>query len=174
MLIRTEELSSKNIINFYAPELLTAENNPLLFFNDETTCDDFLREIFGMPEIKRCLVAEKLLSVQFMENAEKEDIKAFVLACLDDYISDGKYFIDIDDGADLLTKCDALTDALIRPTLNKDEGDIILVSLQNDVLEVQFIGHCAGCPYAQNTLQNVIMRTLKHYFPQIKEIKLKE
>ena len=46
--------------------------------------------------------------------------------------------------------------------------------LGENVLQVQFTGHCAGCPYAQNTLQNVIVKTFKRYLPQIKEVRLKE
>jgi len=174
MLIKTEDLTSKNIINFYAPEPLTAEGVALLFFEGDTLENDLLREIFDMQGVKSCFISENLFSIRYLESADKENIKAIVLACLDDYISGNKFFSKIEDKADLLAKCEALADALIRPTLNRDKGDISLLSLQNDVLEVQFIGHCAGCPYAQNTLQNIIIRTFKRHLPQIKEIKLKE
>jgi Fe-S cluster biogenesis protein NfuA len=69
---------------------------------------------------------------------------------------------------------EALADALIRPTLNRDNGDIVIHGIKDGVMELSFTGHCAGCPYAANTLQNVIMRTFLRYMPQIKEIRQTE
>lgn len=174
MLIKTEDFPTKRIINFYVSEDLTKKGSALLFFKDADINNALLKEITDMPGVERCLVAESLFSVQYAEKSDKESIKALVLACLDDYMSDDKHFIEEENKSDLLLKCEALADALIRPTLNRDGGDIDIISLYADILQVRFTGHCAGCPYAQNTLQNVIIRTLKHYLPQIKEIKLKE
>jgi Fe-S cluster biogenesis protein NfuA len=174
MLIKTEDLTPKTIINFYVPEAMTAEGNSLLFFAGEATESDFISQIFDIDGIKRCLISGNLLSVQYSDLAEKENVKALVLAEADEYITGKDSLSDVADRADLLAKCEAVADALIRPTLNRDKGDIALLSLQNGVLEVQFTGHCAGCPYAQNTLQNVIVRTLKNRLPQIEEVKLKE
>lgn len=174
MLIKTEDLAPKNIINFYLPTDITESGNSLLFFSAPETGNSLLAEIFDTTDIVRCFVSENLLSVSYLENSDKEDIKALVLACIDDYIQENNHLPNIDDKADLLAKSEALADALIRPTLNRDKGDIAILSFADDVLELRFTGHCAGCPYAQNTMQNVIVRTFKRYLPQIKEIKLKE
>jgi Fe-S cluster biogenesis protein NfuA len=69
---------------------------------------------------------------------------------------------------------EALADALIRPILGKDNGGICIHNINNRVMELSFTGHCSGCPYAQNTLQNVVSKTFLRYLPQIKEIKLRE
>lgn len=174
MLIKTEDLAPKNIINFYLPAAITESGNSLLFYSVPETDNSLLTEIFDTTDIVRCFVSENLLSVQYSENSDKEDIKALVLAYIDDYMQENNRLLSIADKADLLTKSEALADALIRPTLNRDKGDIAILSCADDVLELRFTGHCAGCPYAQNTLQNIIVRTFKQYLPQIKEIKLKE
>ena len=174
MLIKTEDLAPKTIINFYTPAPMMDGGNSLLFFKDAKIENEFILQILSIEGVKRCLVIGDLLSVQYSDIGEKEDVKALVLAEIDDYMTGGISLSGIDDRADLLAKCEAVADALIRPTLNRDKGDIVLLSLQNGVLEVQFTGHCAGCPYAQNTLQNVIVRTFKRCVPQIENVKLKE
>ena len=174
MLIKIEDLMPKNIINFYSPKSVTEENISLVFFAKQKPDDAFLSQILEIDGITRCLISENLFSVQFAETANKEEVKALVLAEIDEYVSQGTQRIDIKDKANLTEKAEAVADALIRPTLNRDKGDIIISSLQNNVMEIEFTGHCAGCPYAQNTLQNVIARTFKQYLPQIREIKLKE
>ena len=174
MLIKTEDLASKNIINFYLPSPITDVGDSLLFISATDGDVSFLREIFDTDDVKRCFLSENLVSIQYSENSDKEDIKALVLAYIDEYMRENGCTINITDEADLLAKCEALADALIRPTLNRDNGDVELNILSDDTLEVCFTGHCAGCPFAQNTLQNVIIRTFKRYLPQIREIKLKE
>ncbi|MBQ4400024.1 MAG: NifU family protein [Alphaproteobacteria bacterium] len=174
MLIKTEDLAPKTIINFYVPSPMIANGSSLLFFKNEKIENDFVLQILSIEGVKRCLIVENLLSVQYSDIAEKEDIKALVLAEIDDYVNEGTSLSGVDDKTDLLVKCGAVADALIRPTLNRDKGDIALLSLQNGVLEVQFTGHCAGCPYAQNTLQNVIVRTFRRCVQQIENVKLKE
>lgn len=175
MLIKTECLAPKSIINFYLPKPITAVGDSLLFFSASEPDILWLAEIFDTADVKRCFISENLCSVQYSENADKENVKALVLACLDDYMREKNgNFLNITDNTNLLAKCEALADALIRPTLNRDKGDISLLSFANEVLEVSFTGQCAGCPYAQNTLQNVIIRTFKRYLPQIKDIKLRE
>ena len=65
---------------------------------------------------------------------------------------------------------EAIADAFIRPTLFRDNGNIEFLQLQNNILTLRFTGHCAGCPYAQNTLNNVVARTLKKYLPQLEQV----
>lgn len=174
MLIKVEDLTPKNIINFSSPMRMNGEGNCLLLFSATDNDNVFFRELFEDTGIIRCLVAGNLLSVQYANNADKENLKALVLACMDEYIDRPDSFADCKENAGLAEKCEAVADALIRPTLNRDKGDIAILSVQNGNMEVRFTGHCAGCPYAQNTLQNVIVRTFKRYLPQIKDIKLKE
>ena len=69
---------------------------------------------------------------------------------------------------------EALADSFIRPTLMRDNGNIRLITAENTVLQIQFTGHCAGCPYAQNTLNNVIAAALKKYLPQILTVQMVE
>ncbi|MGB3056596.1 MAG: NifU family protein, partial [Candidatus Omnitrophota bacterium] len=44
----------------------------------------------------------------------------------------------------------------IRPLLQRDGGDIELVSVEGNVVKVALRGACAGCPMSQMTLKNVV------------------
>lgn len=173
MLIKTEDLSPKRIINFYLPQAIMAERRALLFFAKNDCEIDYVAEMSAIEGLSHFLITATLISVAYSENADKEDIKALVLAITDDYLQN-EMLPDINDNASLTEKCEAIADAFIRPTLNRDKGDMLIENVQESSMEVRFIGHCAGCPYAQNTLQNVIVRTFKHFLPQINEIRLKE
>lgn len=59
----------------------------------------------------------------------------------------------------------------IRPTLQKDGGDVVLVDVSDDgVVTVQLTGACKGCPMSQMTLKNGIEKFLKAEVPDVKSV----
>ncbi|MCD6543410.1 MAG: NifU family protein [Flavobacteriaceae bacterium] len=58
----------------------------------------------------------------------------------------------------------------IRPYLIVDGGNISLISVNNNIVKVQFEGACIGCPVNQMTLKNGVEAIIKKYAPQIKEV----
>ncbi|MCG2747522.1 MAG: NifU family protein [Desulfobulbaceae bacterium] len=56
----------------------------------------------------------------------------------------------------------------VRPTLQKDGGDVVLIDVTNDgVVKVQLTGACRGCPMSQVTLKEGIEKFLKSEVPEI-------
>ena len=58
----------------------------------------------------------------------------------------------------------------IRPSLQADGGDVELVGVENDIVKLRLVGHCAGCPMSTMTLRNGIERLLKQRLPSIKGV----
>ena len=58
----------------------------------------------------------------------------------------------------------------IRPYLLTDGGDISLVSVEEDVVQVKFHGACTGCSVNQMTLKNGVEATIRKYAPQISKV----
>ncbi len=58
----------------------------------------------------------------------------------------------------------------IRPFLLTDGGDISLISVENDIVKVQFEGACIGCSVNHLTLKNGVEAIIKKHAPQIKEV----
>lgn len=174
MFVKIEDLTPKKIINFYLPHKLELATESLVVNKSEQIANILLKNIFSITGITRILLTSQLLSVSY-DGAVKDDVRAYILAELDDFFVEG-FSSSVSDisNVTLIEQAESLADALIRPTLNRDKGDIEILSLKDGVLKLKFLGHCAGCPYAQNTLQNVIAKTLLRYLPQISEITLEE
>ena len=171
MHIKIEDLTPKKLMNFYLPVTLTAENNPVVL-NKGAGGYGFLQSLLQTDGVTRVLLVGNILSIRY-DNDNADDIRALTLAETDDFLASGseeKFVSDVTDKE----KIEALADALIRPTLNRDKGDINILSLREGVLTLEFTGHCAGCPYAQNTLQNLIVKTIRRYMPQIQDVRLRE
>jgi len=58
----------------------------------------------------------------------------------------------------------------IRPYLLTDGGNITLISVENNIVEIQFEGACVGCSVNQMTLKNGVEATIKKYAPQIEKV----
>lgn len=171
MTIKIESLPSRNIINFHLPWSLCQEKKVVVINKDHCSDEGFVKRILAINNVQRCLFTENLVSVLYAENAET--VRLSVLAELADF-SDSCLSADIVTPTAIseMEVLDAVADAFIRPTLIRDQGDLEIVSWQNGILTVKFMGHCAGCPYAQNTLKNVVMKTFQRYMSQIEAVRM--
>ena len=58
----------------------------------------------------------------------------------------------------------------IRPFLESDGGDIELLSINNNIVEVKLMGNCVICSVNQMTLKSGVEMTIKKYAPQIQKV----
>lgn len=58
----------------------------------------------------------------------------------------------------------------IRPMLQRDGGDVELVSVEEGVVKVRLQGACKGCPMSQMTLKNGIEKFIKQEVPEIDRV----
>jgi Fe-S cluster biogenesis protein NfuA len=73
-------------------------------------------------------------------------------------------------GADLIAAVEAGLEE-IRPFLQRDKGDIELVSIEDDkFVKVRLLGTCVGCHVNQMTLKSGVELTVKKHAPQIESV----
>lgn len=58
----------------------------------------------------------------------------------------------------------------IRPALQADGGDIELVDIVDNVVQVKLKGACAGCPMSQMTIQMGVENYLKEKIPEVERV----
>jgi len=58
----------------------------------------------------------------------------------------------------------------IRPYLQADGGNIILVDIHDNIVSVQLEGNCLGWSVNQMTLKNGVEATIKRHAPQILQV----
>jgi Fe-S cluster biogenesis protein NfuA len=59
----------------------------------------------------------------------------------------------------------------IRPSLQADGGDVVLVDVTDDgIVKVRLTGACSGCPMSTITLKNGIERILKKEIPEVQSV----
>src|ERR671911_995984 len=67
---------------------------------------------------------------------------------------------------------DKLTEALdyIRPAVQADGGDLVLLGADDGKVSLQMVGACGGCPLSMMTLKAGKKRELKDRVPRVREV----
>lgn len=67
---------------------------------------------------------------------------------------------------------ESLTETLeyIRPALQADGGDLILLGVEGGTVNLQLVGACGGCPMSTMTLTAGIERILKDRVAGVEEV----
>ena len=68
-----------------------------------------------------------------------------------------------------LEKLEATLD-YIRPAIQMDGGDIVLLGVDDGVVNLQMVGACGGCPMSMMTLKAGIERILVDRVPGVVEV----
>ena len=64
-----------------------------------------------------------------------------------------------------------LLDTRVRPAVAQDGGDITFHGFDRGVVYLHMQGACAGCPSSTMTLKMGIENLLKHYIPEVSEVR---
>ena len=66
---------------------------------------------------------------------------------------------------------DHLLDSRVRPAVAQDGGDITFHGFERGVVYLHMPGACAGCPSSTLTLKMGIENLLRHYIPEVTEVR---
>ena len=72
---------------------------------------------------------------------------------------------------DIVAQISELIETRVRPAVANDGGDIQYRGYRDGVVYLQMQGACAGCPSSSATLKHGIEGLLKHYVPEVVEVR---
>lgn len=75
------------------------------------------------------------------------------------------------DDAGIVGQIKELLDTRVRPAVAQDGGDIVFRSYRDGIVSLVMQGACQGCPSSTMTLKMGIENLLKHYIPEVVEVR---
>ncbi|MCU0899712.1 MAG: NifU family protein [Cypionkella sp.] len=72
---------------------------------------------------------------------------------------------------DIVRQIKELLDTRVRPAVAQDGGDITFHGFDRGVVYLHMQGACAGCPSSTLTLKMGIENLLRHYIPEVTEVR---
>lgn len=138
--------------------------------------------LFGIDGIERVFLGSDFVTVTKREDKEWAVVKPAVLGAIMDHYTSGKpvMLAGADapkaaeaegENAELVQQIIELLDTRVRPAVAQDGGDIVFKDFKDGVVTLYMQGSCSGCPSSTATLKMGIENMLKHYIPEVIEVR---
>lgn len=138
------------------------------------------QRLFGVKGVAGVFLGGDFVTVTKDEAQEWTSVKPLVLAALMEHFTHGLPVMTGEDIApsvsteadsDVVTQIKELLETRVRPAVAADGGDIVFHSFEEGIVYLQMQGACAGCPSSTMTLKAGIENLLKHFVPEVNEVR---
>ena len=182
MFIQTEETPNPNTLKFIPGVQVLKEGTVEFKDNISAKSSNLASLIFSINGIERVFLATEFLSVTKSNDDNWEILKPLILTAIMDHYARKRSYKKNQNKTDESTHEDTevvrqikeLIDQRVRPAVAMDGGDISFCSFEDGVVTLQMKGACAGCPSSTATLKMGIENMLRHYIPEVLEVKAAE
>jgi Fe-S cluster biogenesis protein NfuA len=187
MLIETEPTPNPATLKFLPGRAVMTAGTRDFADPEEAAASPLAEALFSLGDVAGVFFGQDFVSVTAAEGADWRTLKPQVLGVLlDHFSSEAPLFhaasatgIEIDDGefesdpadADIVEQIKDLIETRVRPAVAKDGGDIIYRGFQRGTVYLTMQGACSGCPSSSATLKQGIETLLKHYVPEVTEVR---
>lgn len=186
MFVQTQDTPNPNTIKFLLPDIIILKGSSISLTRGSPMLAKFpiAIQLFKLEEVESLMIANGFIAVTKSNNASWDTLRTFVLSEMLDMLSQKLPFIlenkeeskaensiEQDISCSITNQIKELLDQMIRPAVAQDGGDIIFVEFKEGIVYLELRGACSGCPSSTITLKNGIENTLKHYIPEVVEVK---
>ena len=160
------EVLAKGTADF--PDRASAQRSPMA------------ESLFEIEGVERVFLGSDFVTVTKSEDKDWAVMKPAILAAIMEHFTQGRPVLtgeagqaseDEGEDSEIVAQIKELLDTRVRPAVAQDGGDIIFQSYENGVVSLYMQGSCSGCPSSTATLKMGIENMLKHYIPEVTEVR---
>ena len=141
------------------------------------------KRIFAAGGVTGVFFGIDFVTVTKADTVEWDHIKPGILGAIMEHYQSGQSVMGADhkpvsghaehSGADseIVNQIKELLDTRVRPAVAQDGGDITFHGFDRGVVYLHMQGACAGCPSSTLTLKMGIENLLRHYIPEVVEVR---
>jgi len=190
MLIETEQTPNPATVKFLPGRAVMASGTRDFATPEEAEASPLADALFGLGDVTGVFFGSDFVSVTIGAGAQWSDVKPDILGVLLDHFSaDMPLFAtgtangitvpaeaedshsDDPEDAEIVAQIRELIDTRVRPAVANDGGDIVYRGFDRGTVFLRMQGACSGCPSSSATLKNGIEQLLKHYVPEVTEVR---
>jgi Fe-S cluster biogenesis protein NfuA len=157
---------------------------------EQAEASPLAQAIFDTGDVTNVFFGANFVSVSIAPGADWSALKPQVVAILlDHFVSQAPLFAGGDASgiavpaeadeptgddpadADVVAQIKELIETRVRPAVAGDGGDILYRGFRDGVVYLTMHGACSGCPSSSATLKQGIEGLLKHYVPEVTEVR---
>ncbi len=184
MFIQTEQTPNPQTLKFL-PGKVVMEDRTAFYQNiDEAKESPFAIRLFGVDGVEGVFFGSDFITITKNSNYDWQVLKPSILGGIIDHFNSGDKTVEIsnsqesekslektEDDSEIVKQIKELLDTRVRPAVAMDGGDIIYNDFEDGVVYLKMQGACSGCPSSTATLKMGIENMLKHYIPEVQEVR---
>jgi len=187
MFIQTEATPNPATLKFI-PGRTVLDSGTMEFANREQAARSPLAEkLFGVAGVTGVFYGSDFVTVTKADGDWQHLKPAILGAIMEHYMSGAPLLADGSAGndeatdeqdeffnesdADTVAQIKDLIETRVRPAVANDGGDITFRGFKDGVVYLNMKGSCAGCPSSTATLQHGIQNLLRHFVPNVVEVR---
>ncbi len=184
MFIQTEDTPNPETLKFMPGENVLKIGTADFANLEASKVSPLASRLFEVEGVSRVFLGSDFISVTKDSSLEWNNLKPSILTGIMEHFSSGLpalNYIDENDSevnniedTETIKQIKDLLETRVRPAVAMDGGDITFCSFEDGIVTLQMQGACAGCPSSTATLKMGIENMLRHYIPEVTEVKAAE
>lgn len=186
MFIQTEQTPNPASLKFLPGCEVMVKGTAEFTSADKTSASPLAARLFAIEGVAGVFLGSDFVTVTKSDNLEWLQLKPLLLGVIMEHFTTGQpvmadeHLHDADhvgtssaheDDDEIVRQIKELLDTRIRPAVAADGGDIVFSSFEDGVVYLQMRGACAGCPSSTATLKTGIENLLRHFIPEVTEVR---
>ncbi|HBZ45157.1 MAG TPA: NifU family protein [Maritimibacter sp.] len=181
MFIQTESTPNPATLKFLPGQAVLEAGTADFTSQEAAAVSPLAGRIFAVSGVTGVFLGTDFVTVTKAEDVDWDHVKPAILGAIMEHYQSGAPAMegasqaahaehDGPDG-DIVVQIKDLLDTRVRPAVAQDGGDITFHGFERGVVYLHMQGACAGCPSSTLTLKMGIENLLKHYIPEVTEVR---
>ena len=183
MFIQTEQTPNPQTLKFL-PGKVVMDDGTAFFQNiEESSNSPFAKRLFDVDGVEGVFFGSDFITITKTQSIDWQVMKPLILGSIMDHYNSGDETISKDEkndnkslksddkDDDVVKQIKELLDTRVRPAVAMEGGDIVYDSFKDGIVYLHMQGACSGCPSSTATLKMGIENMLKHYVPEVQEVR---
>lgn len=182
MFIQTEATPNPATLKFLPGRAVSTAGTMDFRDADSASASPLARRLFEVDGVTGVFFGADFVAVS-KDDTEWQHLKPAILGAIMEHFTTGapimetaaeelgeeEFFEEADEQA--VTTIKELIETRVRPAVAHDGGDITFRGFRDGVVYLHMRGACAGCPSSTATLKNGIENLLRHFVPDVQEVR---
>ena len=182
MYIQTEQTPNPATQKFLPGRPVLGEGTADFPHPDSAAGSPLARRLFEVEGVAGVFLGSDFITVTKAAAADWLVLKPLVLHALMDHFVSGAPALEdagaaapsaasAEDDDPIVAQIKELIETRVRPAVAADGGDITFQGFENGIVYLNMRGSCSGCPSSTLTLKAGIENMLRHYVPEVVEVR---
>jgi Fe-S cluster biogenesis protein NfuA len=182
MFIQTEETPNPATLKFLPGRAVMAEGTADFARAEGAERSPLASRLFGVEGVRRIFLGSDFVTVTKADEKDWAVLKPALLGVIMEHFTTNQPVMLAETAAapaaasseeddEIIVQIKELLETRVRPAVAQDGGDIVFHSFEDGVVYLHMQGSCSGCPSSTATLKMGIENMLRHYVPEVLEVR---